>query len=195
MCAKIIRVRPINRISKVLALAVICWNISGGSALALDLSSFKKTCSEIGFKAGTEKHGECVVRLYSRSKKSVQKQEATQADQEQRTRIEQQQREIIARQNQIEELNKQRVIAAQKAAEEAKTQRRLNSFALILNGLSMMSGGRPATPSYHNPPSASSNGFLKGQRVSGFNRICTYSTVTGDKTLTIGNTGICPLTY
>ena len=40
---------------------------------------------------------------------------------------------------------------------------------------------------------SSSTCFLKGERVSGMNKICTYSCVSGDKSITIKSTQLCPL--
>jgi hypothetical protein len=157
-------------------------------AYAADLSGYKQSCSDIGFKAGTEKHGECVLKLYERSKRKQQRN-----DQVQRNRIEEQQREILARQQRIEELNGQRIVEAQRLREKADTQRRLDGLVGFFQGLSMMGGGQPA-PSYGGS-NKSATGFLKNQRVSGFNRICTYNAVGGDKTLTVGATDLCPLLY
>ena len=42
----------------------------GGQAIALDLSKYEKTCSEIGFKSKTPAFGECVLELHSRESKS-----------------------------------------------------------------------------------------------------------------------------
>tara|TARA_B100000963_G_C22391891_1_gene564876 strand:+ start:437 stop:688 length:252 start_codon:yes stop_codon:yes gene_type:complete len=36
--------------------------------------------------------------------------------------------------------------------------------------------------------------FKKGERISGMNKICTYRCVTGDKSITISSTELCPLT-
>jgi hypothetical protein len=38
-------------------------------------------------------------------------------------------------------------------------------------------------------------GTLKGSYVSGFNRVCVYSTISGDKALTVQSTAVCPLSY
>ena len=40
---------------------------------------------------------------------------------------------------------------------------------------------------------ASGTCFKKSERVSGMNKICTYSCVSGDKSITIGSTSLCPL--
>lgn len=40
---------------------------------------------------------------------------------------------------------------------------------------------------------ASGTCFKKSERVSGMNKICTYSCVSGDKAITIGSTSLCPL--
>ena len=42
--------------------------------------------------------------------------------------------------------------------------------------------------------SGSTTGFFEGETASGFNKICTYSSVRGDFTKTIGSTQLCPLT-
>lgn len=42
----------------------------GGQAIALDLSKYEKTCSEIGFKSKTPAFGECVLELHGRESKS-----------------------------------------------------------------------------------------------------------------------------
>ena len=35
--------------------------------------------------------------------------------------------------------------------------------------------------------------FKKGERISGMNKICTYSCVSGDKAITISSVKLCPL--
>lgn len=42
--------------------------------------------------------------------------------------------------------------------------------------------------------SSSGTCFKKGERVSGMNKICTYRCVSGDKSITIKRTQLCPLT-
>ena len=166
---------------------------NGSTAYALDLEPYKKTCSEIGFKAGTEKHGDCVLKLHARANKTEKVQQKVKADTAQQKRLEKQQQEILASQRRIEQLNRERVAASQKLADKAKTQRRLDGLEKFFNGLAKIGGGSPA-PSYGSN-NQSSSGFLKSQRVSGFNRICTYSAVGGDKTHTVRSTEICPLQY
>lgn len=184
VCVKVIGMRYIA--------TIIGLILSGGSygALAADLTVYKKTCSEIGFKAGSEKHGVCVLKFYERSKKNHQKRNY----QVQQSRIEQQQREILARQQRIEELNEQRLAEAQRMAKEADAQRRINSVDKIFRGLSMMGGGQ-SSPSYRSGGGSNLTGFLKSQYVSGMNRICTYNAAGSDKTLTVGAATICPLQY
>jgi hypothetical protein len=193
MCVKVIGMKQQYVRFAIFLLVGFGLHANPPTAHALDLEPYKKTCSEIGFKQGTEKHGQCVLKLYSRANKSEEMEKKTATDREQQARIERQQREIIARQQRIEELNRQRVIAAQKAAEEAETQRRVDSVGKIFKGLSMMSGGQP-TSSYGSG-GRSGGSFLSRSYVSGMNRICTYSGAGGDRTKTIGAAEICPLSY
>ena len=51
------------RVSAGILLALVC-NVS----FALDLSPFKETCADLGFQPGTEKFGNCVLKLYERDK-------------------------------------------------------------------------------------------------------------------------------
>jgi len=41
--------------------------------------------------------------------------------------------------------------------------------------------------------SAAGTCFKKGERISGMNKICTYSCVSGDKAITISSVKLCPL--
>ena len=41
--------------------------------------------------------------------------------------------------------------------------------------------------------SAAGTCFKKGERISGMNKICTYSCISGDKAITIKSVKLCPL--
>lgn len=70
------------------------------------------------------------------------------------------------------------------AARPSDAQRQ--SEALIRAG-SMLMGGTPA-------PSSGGTCFKQSERVSGFNKLCEYSCITGNTVRTIASTQLCPLT-
>jgi hypothetical protein len=189
----------------ILAFLAIFLAVVGTESIAADLSIYKKVCSEIGFKTGTEKHGGCVLKLLSRAEQKQQlvrqkiskDQEKIQTRTNQR-RIEQRQREILASQRRIEELNRQRVVAAQraaqKAAKEAKRQRRLDGLTQFFQGMAIMNGSQPSRSNNSRGSGSSGPGYLNRQYVSGHNRICVYSQMGSQRVRTIGAGDICPIT-
>jgi hypothetical protein len=92
-------------------------------------------------------------------------------------------------------LLKRQAEAAEQLADEAKTKRRMSAFEGILKGLSILSGGSPSSTSSSYSSSSSSGGtcFFKSDRVSGFNRICTYDCLGSDTPVTVNATDICKL--
>ena len=74
---------------------------------ARDLSPYKKTCKEIGFKAGTEKFGKCVVKLIKRDKANNKTLEAEKENN--KKLIEDIGKNNKKKQLQIEELNKEKL--------------------------------------------------------------------------------------
>ena len=63
----------------------------------------------------------------------------------------------------------------------------------FLIGLSLLTGNTPSTTT--NNQTTPVPGFLTGETISGFNKICYYNRVTGTVTLNIPSTSLCPLTY
>ncbi len=78
---------------------------------ARDLSPYKKTCSEIGFKEGTEKFGKCVVKLIKRDKASVKA-----IEREREYEYQEEQREI-ERRNALIQKKRERELAREKELE------------------------------------------------------------------------------
>ena len=74
--------------------------------------------------------------------------------------------------------------------------RQQQNQALMLQGLKLMQQGQPR-PLYTSPPvgggSAVGMAFLKGQYVSGVNRICMYDRLGSAVSITVSSTQICPL--
>ena len=75
------------------------------------MSPYKSTCSEIGFKEGTEKFGQCVLKLYSRDKDKKK-----QMISEKKRRVEQERAEARARQLEAE----RRALRQQQEAERQR---------------------------------------------------------------------------
>lgn len=104
-----------------LALPLIC--------LADDLDEYKSTCKDIGFKPGTEKFGDCVLKL---KKKDVQ----VQTD-----NANQMQNQYLQQQLQFQNQALQEQVRSNKESERrAKMNDSLN---MMRHGLDMMNGPRP----------------------------------------------------
>ena len=101
---------------------------------AEDLTSFKKTCSEIGFKPGTEKYGECVLELVRRTKTEKPSQ-AIQDNTVQEAEIERQIQALAREQARQQALYKQLLEEQKKALDFERGQR------LIELGLGIAQGG------------------------------------------------------
>ena len=129
-----------------------------GPALA-GMAEFKSTCADIGFKPGTEKFGECVLKLHARSKNQVvrsssqarqtqkqnnnQRMEAHRLQQQriaEQARLEQQRREMQALRRQQLELLKSQQEQARAQENLARTQQLQNSFQMMNKGVEMMTG-------------------------------------------------------
>ena len=63
----------------------------------------------------------------------------------------------------------------------------------FLIGLSLLMGSTPSTTI--NTQTTPGTGFLTGETISGFNKICYYNRVGSTVTLNIPNTSLCPLRY
>tara|TARA_Y100001934_G_scaffold39083_1_gene45844 strand:+ start:1680 stop:2231 length:552 start_codon:yes stop_codon:yes gene_type:complete len=83
------------------------------------MSEYKSTCKDIGFKPGTEKFGECVLKLHARGKKSG----ARNRDAEERRLAAQRESEARAQQYRAQE---QARLAAQQRALQAQQQQLIN---------------------------------------------------------------------
>jgi len=143
---------------------------SSSSAFSADLELYKETCAKIGFKAGTEGYGNCVLQLHSRAKKASDRDRAAdatraseQARQEQ-ARQEQARQEQIRRQNALNqqrvEAEQQRVIRLQQkqlelqrrqaeSAERAQKYQALQNLGRALSGMGRQPSNQPtfSTPS------------------------------------------------
>ena len=104
-----------------LALPLIC--------LADDLDDYKSTCKDIGFKPGTEKFGDCVLKL---KKKDVQ----VQTD-----NANQMQNQYLQQQLQLQNQALQEQVRSNK---ESERRAKMNdSLYMMRQGLDMMNGPRP----------------------------------------------------
>ena len=152
------------------------------NSLALDLSDFKQKCESIGFKKGTEKFGECVLKLRDRVKNSHNQ---TIQKQQEALQLERQRQEI-------EYIKKQQALLKERE-ESAKTENLFKSLMMIGQGIDMYNGTGAFAPSNNNSPQGGL-GLINSYQ-SGHNKICVYDTITGQETITLKNSvGICPLT-
>ena len=104
-----------------LALPLIC--------LADDLDDYKSTCKDIGFKPGTEKFGDCVLKL---KKKDVQLQTDN---------ANQMQNQYLQQQLQLQNQALQEQVRSNK---ESERRGKMNdSLNMMRQGLDMMNGPRP----------------------------------------------------
>jgi hypothetical protein len=119
------------------------------SVLANDLESYKATCKDIGFKAGTENFGACVLKLrnnhpanQSSSSKVISNTNNIEELKSQHQALAQQQFQALQKQNDLLERQYQNQLAMQaqqkKAAEDAKRKR--VSVYLMKLGAGMMQG-------------------------------------------------------
>jgi hypothetical protein len=142
------------------ASSVVAVNASG-----LDLSGYEAICSDLGFTFKTQRHGECVLELYSRSKSATPTQSTSSHPGSalsrgdgspddatcvkygfQRVGAEYAQcrMQIDLARNQA--LEQQRQYEAQ-LIERQREQEKARGAALLLHGLNTMSGGRRSPPS------------------------------------------------
>lgn len=152
--------------------------------VAVDLSEFKQKCESIGFKKGTEKFGDCVLKLRDRVKGSRQ------AIQQQQQAA--QQRQLQA-QRQREELNyiRQQQALLKKQQEAQESENLFKSLMMIGQGLDMMNGTGAYAP---NTGYQSKALGLVDSYQSGMNKVCVYDTITGREVKTLkGSIALCPL--
>ena len=134
-------------------------------ALSMDLSKFKETCTELGFKKGTEKHGGCVLTLYKKAKSS----QATHSSSSNVNTVRSNQKNELElmRQQQLLQLKQREVLAQEKLARELRKQRSLNALGLATKGLNMIG------PNNSSSSSSSSNKIYNfGCRTYGINTLC-----------------------
>jgi hypothetical protein len=98
------------------------------------IDDYKNTCRDIGFKPGTEKFGDCVLKL---KKKDVQ----VQTDNAEQQKIQYLQQQL----NIQKQLADEQIRASKAADERAKDAER---WRLIQQGLQMMEGPKPQTQTY-----------------------------------------------
>lgn len=155
--------------------------------VAVDLSEFKQKCESIGFKKGTEKFGDCVLKLRDRVKGSQQ------AIQQQQQAA--QQRQLQA-QRQREELNyiRQQQALLKKQQEAQESENLFKSLMMIGQGLDMMNGTGAYAPNVNTGYQSKGLGLIDSYQ-SGMNKVCVYDTITGREIKTLKNSlSICPLT-
>ena len=141
---------------------------SSSSAFSADLELYKETCAKLGFKAGTEGYGSCVLQLHSRAKKANDRDKAAnaaraaeQARQEQARAAEQARQEQIRRQNALNqqriEAERQRLIRLQQqqlelqrrqaeSAERAQKYQALQNLGRALSGMGRQPSNQPTFP-------------------------------------------------
>ena len=153
----------VNKVKKLtIFIFLICFHPN--IALSVDLSKFKETCSELGFKKGTEKHGSCVLTLYKKAKSS----QASKSNQSKFNNVKSSQEKALEemRQQQLLELRRREVLAQERLAKEAKSRRQLDALGLATKGLNMI---RPRNNSSSSSPSKTYN---FGCRTYGINTLC-----------------------
>ena len=131
--------------------------------LAIDLSKFKETCTELGFKKGTEKHGGCVLTLYKKAKNSQSTNSNT--SNVNNARSSQNDAMEAMRQQQLLQLRQREVLAQERLAKEARNQRQLNALGIASKGLSMIGPKKSSS-------SSSSKTYNFGCRTYGINTLC-----------------------
>ena len=109
--------------------------------LADNLDDYKSTCKDIGFKPGTEKFGDCVLKL---KKKDVQAQVDRKEDPQ--NQYLQQQLELQRQQIELQKQLADEQIRASKATDKRASD--ADRWRLIQQGLQMMEGPRPQTQTY-----------------------------------------------
>ena len=98
------------------------------------LDDYKSTCKDIGFKPGTEKFGDCVLKL---KKKDNQ----LQSDNSEQLKIQYLQQQL----NVQKQLADEQIRASKSADQRAKD---ADNWRLIQQGINMMNGPRPETRTY-----------------------------------------------
>ncbi len=105
------------------------------------LDDYKSTCKDIGFKPGTEKFGDCVLKL---KKKDVQAQVDRKEDPQ--NQYLQQQLELQRQQIELQkQLAEEQIRSSKSADKRASDAERLR---FIQQGIQMMNGPRPQTQTY-----------------------------------------------
>jgi hypothetical protein len=165
---------------------------------AVDLSKYKELCSDIGFKSSTEKHGSCVIKLYTRDKEKLkQANQRYEEGKSQRAREDSRDAQMRAFQERQLELDRQRVAAAQRLArqeEDAREEHERRRKAAAIGGfLRALGGQRTRRPSPSYGGTATGPAYLKRSYISGHNKVCVYNRMGSDYAVTIGAAQICPI--
>ena len=140
--------------------------ISQNISYAYDLDNFKKTCSDLGFEKGTEKHGSCVITLLKNSKKNktitsskVNNKDINKTNLAKHRKYIQDQQNYLQRQEEIKQ--KETLI------NELKKERSLRYLGIATKGLEMIGPKSKAKSS-----SSSSKTYNFGCRTYGINTLC-----------------------
>lgn len=139
-------------------------------AQSADLSMYKETCKEIGFKEGTETFGNCVLELYKRNKAESQ----IKANQQQINEAQRQQRradrERLELDKQRLELERRRQVAMEEEIENDKRRRRAAAFSQALGVLNKSLYPTPAPPPaiINNPTNTTC--FMNGDQLQCYTR-------------------------
>ena len=135
---------------------------------AYDLDNFKKTCSDLGFEKGTEKHGSCVITLLKNSKKNksstsskLNNEDEKKANLAKHRKYIQDQQNYLLRQ---EELKQKEALLRQ-----LKEERSLRYLGIATKGLEMIG---PKNNSSSSSSSSSSKTYNFGCRTYGINTLC-----------------------
>jgi hypothetical protein len=164
------------------------------SVQATELSSFQRTCSDIGFSEGTVAHGECVLELLDRQ--SVRSEPTgpeiqrgmqntiEMSDQSRSTLI-----DIIEQQSSIS-VESPPSDSSETAYKPQNQTQDLDRLENVLRALHSMSGTTPQPPNLQGP---SSTRRLERQEVRGNTRICYYRFNGYLKPLILNVSEFCPV--
>ena len=136
-------------------------------AFAFDLNEFKSTCTDLGFKKGTEKHGSCVMTLYKNSNKSKKNSssnrknlDVNEANLNEHKKFLQEQNNLLLRQQELKQ--KEEILR------ELKKERSLRYLGIANKGLQMIGPKSGSSSS----SSSSSKIYNFGCRTYGINTLC-----------------------
>jgi hypothetical protein len=95
------------------------------------------------------------------------------------------------------QLLKSKFVASEQAEYQSLKAQNTAAWAAALNAVGSAAQSESSFNDTHNDTQSLSTkfGFLTGQTISGFNKICTYSVAGSTMTTNISSTSICPQTH